>query len=289
MSLVTYKRKTETINPRLTKIKSKRLAQKQKGYGLYTNKLSGSRPSSGRICNNPEKCAETSKPIWKQMKTYDSSIIIEKNKINAIRCANATRNIDPVSRKPTAGDLTKCFNDIGCQNCKTKKTKKPDCLNITKDIRTTISSGERTMLKKGDGLSAVCKAPPLCKDKLNIYLHIDSNGIITNVSEGNCVKTILKTEKYKVFLTSETNETFTIHTNHSEDPRKTCDIFYNKTIPSDLNEKQIANIKISNSYCPNRIPILYFKTSKNSVKIQVSKNYEGFTLPLPKHNKSCIH
>ena len=75
----------------------------QMGYGVYINKKAkGSHRPSGYECKNPADCVTTSKPVWKLTSTYDSSLVIEKNKLKALNCNKYDTPLDSISGKPTS-------------------------------------------------------------------------------------------------------------------------------------------------------------------------------------------
>ena len=258
----------------------------QMGYGVYLNrKAKGSFRPSGYPCKDPSSCALTSKPVWKLTKTYDASLITEQRRIAALRCNKFSTPRDPVSGKITS-NVKPCVAGIKQEKCDHSAKNKKWCLNITKDLGGRRSASEQIERHKADALSDVCGPP--CAQTLSLHFEI-SGCVITLVNNNSCKPLIIRGQKYKIFITKsdvEPSFIFKIYTNISSTPTKMCDIFYECWEDKKATNKNICNVTVSSSFCPNMNPILYFEVSSlcegsSKIPINISKAYKGYSLKQP--------
>ena len=114
------------------------------------------------------------------------------------------------------------------------------------------------------------------------------DGIISFVkSRSSCGKPlIIRGLSYKILVQVSGSTKIKIYTNMSNNPLKMCDVFYDND--KQTNQIQIKKLKVSDSFCPNMNPILYFETSKNKITINISKSYKGYALtPSQSKPKQC--
>ena len=256
----------------------------QMGYGVYLNrKAKGSFRPSGYPCKDPDKCAQTSKPVWKLTKTYDASLITEQRRIAALRCNKFSTPRDPVSGKITS-NVKPCVAGIKQEKCDHSAKNKKWCLNITKDLGGRRPASEQIARHKADALSDVCGPP--CPRSLNLHFEI-LGCVLTLVNKNSCKPLIIRGQKYKIFISGIDNPNFSlkIFTNISSSPTKMCDVFYEQILLQ--SQTNICNITVSSSFCPNMNPILYFELDGGDcnfsrIGINISKAYKGYSLKQPK-------
>ena len=75
----------------------------------------------------------------------------------------------------------------------------------------------------------------------------------------------------------------------SSNPTKMCDVFFNKQLPSVGTFAQIANITVSNSFCANMNPLLYFEVGTAKVALNISKSYNVNRLRPPRAGPKQCH
>jgi hypothetical protein len=259
----------------------------QMGYGVYINRKAkgGFRPS-GYPCNNPTKCATTSKPVWKLTKTYDSSLVIEKKRIQALRCGKFSTPRDPSSGKITS-TVKPCQAGLKQNKWDNAPQNKRWCNNVTKDLGGRRSASEQTARSKGAAITNMCGPP--CPESQTLYFEIADNSIQITNQKSSCRNLITRGYPYKVFVKVVGTPTLKIYTNMSSNPTKMCDVFFNKQLPSVGTFAQIANITVSNSFCANMNPLLYFEVGTTKVALNISKSYKGYGLVPPRAGPKQCH
>ena len=257
----------------------------QMGYGVYINKKAkGSHRPSGYECKNPADCVTTSKPVWKLTSTYDSSLVIEKNKLKALNCNKYDTPLDSISGKPTSV-AKPCPAGVKQNKRDHTSINKKWCNNVTKNLGGRRSASEQIARHKGKVLTHTCL--PNVNDERILSFDID-DGIITFIKQrSSCAKPlIIRGFPYKILVQVSGSTKIKIYTNMSNNPLKMCDVFYDNDEQN--NNFQIKKLKVSDSFCSNMNPILYFETSKNRITINISKSYKGYALtPVQSKPKQC--